>query len=168
MIDVQDLEIQTQGLLKNQIKDVEMGHKWMDLASKWKQAQRLEKEQLALNQAFLVLKDANGEQAYHQAAKALILLGHSHRAMGHNRQARQAYQASIKHAQDNGEKQNESVAMGFFHLASLAEQTWNLKIASAHYQEARTCFIHLKNKAAVLQLDEKLKSCIDKQSRYKK
>ena len=165
---IQELESQAKVLLESESSSSGKGEEWMALAAKWKQVQRLEKEQFALNQAFLSFENSKEKRFYSHAAKALVLLGHSHRSMGHNRLARQAYQSSIQHAKEMGKANNESIAKGYFHLGSLAEQTWNMKIAISNYQKARQCFEVLQDEEARSQIDQKLRSCQVKQNTFKK
>lgn len=150
--------------LNKQKPSSETAQKWIKLAKKWHKNQRLEKVILCYSKAFEYFKT---EQMGIKASEIAILIGHAHRELGHNRDTRRWYQQALTQS-EVPDKQNQQTALCYFHLATLAQQTWNLSIAINQYEKSKEIYNQLNLKDHVNALEEKINHLHEKSKTFKK
>ncbi|MEK9657807.1 MAG: hypothetical protein VW378_05500 [bacterium] len=145
--------------LEQQRSSLATSKDWITLAEKWKSEDRQEKVIFCYEKALEFLKT---DSTYAQdACYAAIEMGHAHRRLGHHRPARHAYQLAVSLSQVDTHP-NEAGANAYFHLASLAQQTWNLGFAVDFYRKSKAIYELLNKTDEAQALETRILDCQSK------
>lgn len=133
--------------------------RWMTLAERWHSENRFEKVIFCYEQALDYLKSDN--TASLTACSVAIKIGHTHRRLGHNRDARRYYQMAVTFSQRPDTLQAET-GQAYYHLGNLAEQTWNIKFALEFYTKSRDVYCQLNDTEMADELSRIIDACASK------
>ena len=132
---------------------------FFDLACDWKLLGRSDKALFCYGSALSFYE--NKVDDYEIACDIAIAMGHLYRGLGHHKHCRQHYFKSLKISRvydtDTG-KTGEC----FYHLATLAEQTWNIQIALKFYDSSISVYDSLNEGDMVHQIKHIREKCNQK------
>ena len=96
-----------------------------------------------------------------KACAVAIKIGHTHRRLGHNRDARRYYHMAVTFSQLSDTLQPET-GQAYYHIGNLAEQTWNLKFALEFYEKSRDVYHQLNDTEMTDELSRIIDACASK------
>ena len=123
--------------------------KFFNLASDWKLLERSDKALFCYDRALSFYE--NKVNDYKIAFDIAISIGHLYRGLGQHRECRKYYFKALKISRVD-ELDTEKTGECYYHLATLAQQTWNLKIALKFYDSSMAVYSRLNQDELLKQI----------------